>query len=107
MSTWDALAGLPVEIEDYALEPLQATVSSDFERKSTVIHLRGAGRGGARRGRDLRRGRSGDPAGGRARRCRSAGSFTLASFCERLAELDAVPRAAPARGLGPLPHLGL
>ena len=44
VSTWELLAELPVEIEDYALEPLQATVSSEFERKSTVIRLRGAGR---------------------------------------------------------------
>ncbi|HEX7610369.1 MAG TPA: hypothetical protein VF380_06840, partial [Solirubrobacteraceae bacterium] len=46
MSTWDLLAGLPVEIEDYELEGLQATVSSDFERKSTLIRLRGAGEEG-------------------------------------------------------------
>jgi hypothetical protein len=42
-STWELLAELPVEIEQYTLEPLQAEVSSEFVRKSTVIHLRGAG----------------------------------------------------------------
>jgi L-alanine-DL-glutamate epimerase-like enolase superfamily enzyme len=46
MSDWERLADLPVEIEDYALEPLQESVSSAFERKSTVIHLRGAGEEG-------------------------------------------------------------
>ncbi len=46
MSTWDTLAELAVEIDDYALEPLQASVSSGFERKSTVIRLRGAGEDG-------------------------------------------------------------
>ena len=46
MSTWELLAELPLQIEDYALEPLQATVSSEFERKSTVIRLRGAGQEG-------------------------------------------------------------
>src|SRR5271170_7711958 len=46
MSTWELLAELPVEIEDYALEPLSATVSSSFERKSTVIRLRGEGQEG-------------------------------------------------------------
>ncbi len=46
MSDWERLAGLELEIGDYALEPLQASVSSDFERKSTVIHLRGAGEEG-------------------------------------------------------------
>ncbi len=45
-SSWEKLAGLEVEIEEYTLEPLQAKVSSDFERKSTVIHLRGAGEEG-------------------------------------------------------------
>ena len=45
MSDWERLAGLELEIEDYSLEPLQASVSSSFERKSTVIHLRGAGEG--------------------------------------------------------------
>ena len=42
MSTWDLIAELPVQIDDYALDPLIATVSSEFERKSTVIRLRGA-----------------------------------------------------------------
>ena len=46
MSDWERLAGLELEIADYGLEPLQASVSSDFERKSTVIHLRGAGEEG-------------------------------------------------------------
>ena len=51
MSTWERLAGLPVEIEDYALEGLQASVSSDFERKSTLIVMRGGGQEG--RGEDI------------------------------------------------------
>ena len=46
MSDWERLAGLELEIEEYSLEALQASVSSDFERKSTVIHLRGAGEEG-------------------------------------------------------------
>ena len=46
MSDWERLAGLELEIEDYSLQALQASVSSDFERKSTVIHLRGAGQEG-------------------------------------------------------------
>jgi hypothetical protein len=46
MSTWQLIRDLPVEIEDYSLEPLSAKVSSEFERQSTVIHLRGAGREG-------------------------------------------------------------
>ena len=47
MSSWEALADLPLQIEDYSLTPLQAQVSSAFERKSTLIRLRGAGEEGA------------------------------------------------------------
>jgi L-alanine-DL-glutamate epimerase-like enolase superfamily enzyme len=46
LSTWELLAELPVEIDDYSLEGLQAAVSSEFVRKSTVIHLRGGGQEG-------------------------------------------------------------
>jgi len=46
MTTFDLLADLPVEIEDYTLEGLKAEVSSGFERLSTVVHLRGAGQEG-------------------------------------------------------------
>jgi hypothetical protein len=45
-NTWERLAGLPVQIDAYELEPLQALVSSEFERKSTVIHVNGAGHEG-------------------------------------------------------------
>jgi L-alanine-DL-glutamate epimerase-like enolase superfamily enzyme len=45
-NTWKRLAGLPVQIDAYELEPLQALVSSEFERKSTVIHVKGAGHEG-------------------------------------------------------------
>ncbi|HEY2767571.1 MAG TPA: hypothetical protein VGI76_04905 [Solirubrobacteraceae bacterium] len=41
--TWERLANLPVQIEDYTLEGLKALVSSEFERLSTVIHLSGGG----------------------------------------------------------------
>jgi L-alanine-DL-glutamate epimerase-like enolase superfamily enzyme len=46
MSTWEKLAGLELEIEDYELEALVQDVSSAFQRKSTIIHLRGAGEQG-------------------------------------------------------------
>jgi L-alanine-DL-glutamate epimerase-like enolase superfamily enzyme len=46
LNTWERLADLPLEIDAYALEPLQALVSSEFERKSTVIHVTGAGQEG-------------------------------------------------------------
>ena len=43
MSLWAQAADLPVQIDGYDLEGLAESVSSDFLRKSTVIHLRGAG----------------------------------------------------------------
>jgi len=46
MSTYDLVADLPVRIDSYELEGLVQNVSSDFERKSTVIHLSGAGQEG-------------------------------------------------------------
>jgi hypothetical protein len=90
VSTWELLAELPVEIEDYALEPLQADVSSEFVRKSTVIHMHGAGERGA--GEDVTYDaidhdilQAAGPA------LELAGSFTLASFCEHLAGLTLFP----------------
>ncbi|MEA2188718.1 MAG: hypothetical protein QOK16_3729, partial [Solirubrobacteraceae bacterium] len=46
MSTYELVADLPLTIEDYILEGLVQNVSSDFERKSTVIHLHGGGEEG-------------------------------------------------------------
>jgi hypothetical protein len=90
MSTWEALAALPLEIEDYTLEPLQETVSSEFERKSTIIHLRGAGEEGIGEdvtydGIDHEILQAGGPT------LPLAGRFTLASFSERLAGLTLFP----------------
>jgi hypothetical protein len=87
MSRWDALAGLPVEVEDYALQPLQATVSSEFERKSTVIRLRGAGQEGT--GEDVTYdGIDQEIMQAAGPTLPLAGRFTLASFAERLAGLS-------------------
>ncbi len=90
MSTWETLAGLELEIEDYALEPLQATVSSDFERKSTVIRLRGAGEEGI--GEDVTYDAvDHDIVQAAGPTLPLAGRFTLASFCEHLAGLALFP----------------
>jgi hypothetical protein len=90
LSTWKALAGLEVQIESYTLEPLQAKVSSQFERSSTVIHLHGGLQEGL--GEDvtydavdheiLQVAGARLPLGGR---------WTLASFSEHLAELELFP----------------
>jgi len=87
VSSWDTLAGLELEIEDYALEALQASVSSDFERKSTVIRLRGGGEDGL--GEDV----TYDAVDHEILQAAGptlplVGRFTLASFCEHLAQLQ-------------------
>ncbi|MGD0454982.1 MAG: hypothetical protein ABSB69_15430 [Solirubrobacteraceae bacterium] len=87
MSTWETLAGLELQIEDYALEPLQATVSSEFERKSTIIRLRGAGEDGL--GEDVTYDAvDHDILQAAGPTLALAGRFTLASFCAHLAELQ-------------------
>jgi L-alanine-DL-glutamate epimerase-like enolase superfamily enzyme len=95
LSDWGRVAELALQIDDYELEPLQASVSSDFERKSTVIHLRGAGEEGL--GEDVTYDavdheimQEAGPV------LELAGRHTLESFCERLATLDLFPRP-PAR----------
>jgi L-alanine-DL-glutamate epimerase-like enolase superfamily enzyme len=90
VSTWEQLAELPVAIEEYSLEPLQASVSSDFERKTTLIRLRGGGQEGI--GEDV----TYDAADHEVLQAAGpvlefAGSHTLASFCERLSELSLFP----------------
>jgi L-alanine-DL-glutamate epimerase-like enolase superfamily enzyme len=90
VSTWEQLAGLALEIEDYALDPLQATVSSGFERRSTLIRLRGAGAEGI--GEDV----TYDAEDHEILQAAGptlplSGSFTLASFCGHVAELTLFP----------------
>jgi L-alanine-DL-glutamate epimerase-like enolase superfamily enzyme len=91
VSTWEAVAELPVAIDDYALEPRSAAVSSDFERKSTLIRLRGAGQEGV--GEDVTYdGVDQDILQAAGPTLELAGHFTLASFSERLAELELFPQ---------------
>ncbi len=87
MSTWERLAGLPVEIDDYALHGLVAQVSSDFERKSTVIALHGGGHEGV--GEDV----TYDAVDHEVMQAAGpllelSGHHTLASFSEHLAGLS-------------------
>jgi L-alanine-DL-glutamate epimerase-like enolase superfamily enzyme len=90
VSTWELLAELPVEIESYSLEPLQENVSSDFERKSTVIHL--CGRGAEGIGEDV----TYDAVDHEVMQAAGpvlplGGRHTLASFSERLGALSLFP----------------
>jgi hypothetical protein len=91
MSTWDAVAGLELEVEGYGLQALEAQVSSEFERKSTVIRLQGRSQEGL--GEDV----TYDAVDHDILQAAGAtlplqGRFTLASFCERLAGLSLFPQ---------------
>jgi L-alanine-DL-glutamate epimerase-like enolase superfamily enzyme len=86
-STWERVATLPLQVEAYELEPLQALVSSEFERKSTVIRMDGAGHEGL--GEDV----TYDAVDHDILRAAGPnlplkGSWTIDSFCEHLASLD-------------------
>jgi L-alanine-DL-glutamate epimerase-like enolase superfamily enzyme len=90
-NTWERLANLPLQIERHTFEPLQALVSSEFERKSTVIHIAGAGQEGI--GEDV----TYDALDHEILQAAGPhlpleGSWTIGSFSEHLATLDLFPR---------------
>jgi L-alanine-DL-glutamate epimerase-like enolase superfamily enzyme len=90
-STWERLADLPLQIDSYHLEPLQAVVSSEFERKSTVIHLTGGGDVGL--GEDV----TYDAVDHEILQAAGpvlplAGSWTIGSFSEQIGSLDLFPQ---------------
>ncbi|MEA2219877.1 MAG: hypothetical protein QOJ35_2503 [Solirubrobacteraceae bacterium] len=92
MSTYDLVADLPVSIEGYELEGLVQNVSSDFERKTTVVHLRGAGEEGV--GEDVVYEPVDHEIAQRAGAVLPlAGDWTMRSFSEHLATLDPFPEA--------------
>jgi hypothetical protein len=87
MSTYARLAELPVRVDGYVLEGLALTVSTGFERLTTVVRLRGAGEEGI--GEDVTY--SADDQ--RAQQelgpvLDLAGNWTLDSFSARIGELD-------------------
>jgi L-alanine-DL-glutamate epimerase-like enolase superfamily enzyme len=96
MSTYERVADLPLTIDDYALEGLSKTVSSGFERLTTVIRLRGAGEEGV--GEDV----TYEAALQTAQQEHGpqlplAGEWTFDSFSEHLAQTDLFPAGAPDR----------
>jgi hypothetical protein len=98
MSTYDRVADLPLTIDGYALEGLTRTVSSGFERVTTVIRLQGAGEEGVGEDvtydADLQRAQQGHgPA------LPLAGEWTFDSFSEHLGALDLFPAGAPDRAV--------
>ena len=100
MSTYERVAGLAVRIEDYALEGLVQNVSSDFERKTTIIRLRGTGEEGV--GEDvIYDAVDHEVAQEAGPTLPLAGDWTIRSFSEHLATLDLFPRP-PEREVSPL-----
>lgn len=89
-STWDTLGALPLRVDHYALEGLVRDVSSDFTRKSTVLHLHGAGQEGI--GEDVTYDAvDQEIAQAAGATLPLAGDWTLASFCEHVEGLDLWP----------------
>jgi L-alanine-DL-glutamate epimerase-like enolase superfamily enzyme len=89
--TWERLAGLPLRIDGYALEPLQALVSSEFERKTTVIRISGAGHEGL--GEDVTYDAvDHDVLQAAGPSLPLQGKWTIASFCEHISKLDLFPQ---------------
>jgi hypothetical protein len=91
LNTWERVAGLPLQIEAYSFEPLQALVSSEFERKSTVIRMVGTGHEGM--GEDV----TYDAVDQEILQAAGptlalTGRFTLSTFGERLAALELFPQ---------------
>jgi L-alanine-DL-glutamate epimerase-like enolase superfamily enzyme len=88
--TWERASALPVQIDSYELQGLQAVVSSGFERKSTVVRVRGGGHEGS--GEDV----TYDAVDHDVLQAAGAtlplgGEWTLGSFSEHIAALDLFP----------------
>jgi L-alanine-DL-glutamate epimerase-like enolase superfamily enzyme len=95
VSTFERLAQLPVEIDGYTLEGLEANVSSDFTRLSTVIHMTGGGEEGV--GEDVTYDQLDHVAFQDAGPALDlAGKRTLGELCELVGSLDLFP-AEPVR----------
>ena len=91
MSAWDALAGLELAIDDYALDGLEARPRPEFVRKTTVVRLRGGAHEGV--GEDVTYDvvdHDALQAAGAA--LPLAGRWTLASFCDHVEALDLWPQ---------------
>ena len=94
MALYDLIADLPLEIDGYALEGRERAISPEFVRRTTTIHLQGAGEEGL--GEDV----TYDPDQQAAQQeigptLPLAGSWTLDSFSLRLDELDLFHGAEP------------
>jgi hypothetical protein len=96
MSTFDLLADLPIEVDGYSLEGLEANVSSGFTRMTTVVHIQGAGQEGI--GEDVVYDQADHVALQRVGAVHDlSGTRTLREFCELIDSLDLFPEP-PERG---------
>ena len=105
-NTWERVAGLPLQIEAMRCEPLQALVSSEFERKSTVIRMAGAGQEGI--GEDVTYDAVDQEilqAAGAEPAARGELDDRLVLRAHRVAR--PVSRGAPARGVAALSRVGI
>jgi L-alanine-DL-glutamate epimerase-like enolase superfamily enzyme len=95
VATYDRIADLPLEIAEYTLDGRVRTVSSGFERRTTLIRLQGAGEEGI--GEDVTY-----DADDQTRQQEHgpvlplAGRWTIDSFSGHLATLDLFPAQPPA-----------
>src|SRR3954463_9537682 len=95
MASYDLIRDLPLVIDAYELEPLEAEVSSEFTRLSTVIHMLGAGQEGV--GEDVTYDQLDHIALQDAGPVQPlAGEWTIGSFSDHLDTLDLFP-APPVR----------
>ena len=95
MSTYDLVADLPLTIDDYSFELLSKSVSSGFERVSTIIHIRGGGEEGL--GEDVTYDAEEHPRQQEhGREHPLAGQWTFDSFSQHLGTLDLFPAGAPS-----------
>jgi hypothetical protein len=91
---WERLAGLSLVVEAYSLERLEAEPLYGYERTTTQMRLSGAGEVGI--GEDVMAlSESHDALHAAGAVLPLAGEWTLASFCDHLAELDQWPQAPP------------
>jgi L-alanine-DL-glutamate epimerase-like enolase superfamily enzyme len=84
---WSRLAGLPLAVEGYTLDWLEAEMAGGMERVTTLVRLRGGGQEGV--GEDIAPYRENHEALHAAGPSLPlAGDWTLERFCEHLATLD-------------------
>jgi L-alanine-DL-glutamate epimerase-like enolase superfamily enzyme len=95
-SAWDRLADLPLVVDRYALEDRRVELSPEFTRATTTIHLHGRGEVG--QGEDVTyMAEDHDRLQAAGPTLPLPGEWTLASFAERIGDLDLFPGHPPVQ----------